>query len=421
MRVIDILFIQLYEATMAETMVHAHVMRHLDRSAFRVHVAYNAADDPNDPESALRLFRSIPDVQLLPVDVGVHPLDAGVAAGNAHPSQRRSQLAAGLRMIRSLAQLAVYVRRHHIRIIHSDARQRDVVLAYLLARLSGATFVVQLHSKWPAWARSVVQHAIRHADAVIGVSNWVAESTVAAGCAPAKVHAVINGFDAATWDSEVEAGPVRAEFGVPPQVPLLATVSRLIKWKGHLDLVRALALVRDHGLDFRLLIVGADDASGLSDEPPFSATVTRLVGELGLEERVSFAGWRRDINRVMAAADVYAMPAFEEPCGLVYLEAMAASRPVVALRSGGVPEVVVDGETGLLAEPGDVAGLAANIERLLREPELRRRMGDAGRRRVETVLDVRTMTHRIEAVYNTVTRPASSVAPGSVPQRTGQH
>ena len=101
----------------------------------------------------------------------------------------------------------------------------------------------------------------------------------------------------------------------------------------------------------------------------------------------------------MAACDIYAMPSFEEPFGMVYVEAMALERPVVALDNGGRKEIVVDGVTGLLSDVGDIDGLAANILRLIEDPDLRRQMGAAGRRRALEHFTPAAMARPIEALY----------------------
>src|SRR5206468_5991867 len=107
----------------------------------------------------------------------------------------------------------------------------------------------------------------------------------------------------------------------------------------------------------------------------------------------------------MAACDVFALPSFEEPFGLVYAEAMAMKRPVVALGNGGTPEVVEHGKSGLLSSPGDDEALANNIITLLRDPDLRARMGEYGRRQVETRFAPARMARDMEQVYGELASP----------------
>ena len=153
------------------------------------------------------------------------------------------------------------------------------------------------------------------------------------------------------------------------------SVARLFRGKGHFELVSALALVKPKHPNVRLAIVG-------SDYPADSGT-TRMLKEhaskLGIGENVIFTGQRSDIAALMAACDVFSLPSFEEPFGLVFAEAMAMKRPVVALTNGGTPEVVEHGKCGLLSPPGDIDALAANLLRLLDDPALRTQFGEYGR------------------------------------------
>ncbi len=113
-------------------------------------------------------------------------------------------------------------------------------------------------------------------------------------------------------------------------------------------------------------------------------------------------GWRDDVARLMAAADIYAMPSTGEPFGLVYAEAMAMKLPVVALTDGGTPEVVEDGCSGLLSDHGDTDALAANLVTLLENPGRRRKMGEYGRRRVEACFTTDRLAREIAEAYRQI-------------------
>src|SRR5207247_11054153 len=123
---------------------------------------------------------------------------------------------------------------------------------------------------------------------------------------------------------------------------------------------------------------------------------------VGLAERVVFAGYRADVPAVLDEVDVVVLPSSVEGMPLVLLEAMAHRRPVVATPVGGTPEVVVDGETGLLVPPRDPRALADAIRRLLDDPDLAKRLGDAGRRRVELHFSLEAMNRRILELYDEV-------------------
>src|SRR5262249_49454924 len=182
---------------------------------------------------------------------------------------------------------------------------------------------------------------------------------------------------------------------VPAGAPLILSVARLFPGKGHFELISALALVKRDFPNVRLAIVG-------SDYPADSGT-TQMLGEharkLGVMENVVFAGQRSDIASLLAACDVFSLPSFEEPFGLVFAEAMAMKRPVVALTNGGTPEIVEHGKCGLLSPPGDIDVLAANLLRLLNDPALRTQFGEYGRSRVEQHFTPTRMASDFAEIY----------------------
>jgi glycosyltransferase involved in cell wall biosynthesis len=359
----------------ADTAIQALIMRHLDRSRFVVHTAAMPSTD-GEPAPSFDLLSAIPDVQ-------VRPTNFGPSLSGKSPRQKLSAALGVGSALGSMAGLAAYIRRNDIRILHSSDRPRDAVPCALLARLTGAKAVVHIHVGMGDWMGRGVRWAFSQADALIGVSKAVADGIVAAGYRRERVHAVLNAMDLTGWDPKLDPRPVRQELGLPQDQPVLVTISRLFHWKGQGELVRALPIVRREFPGVRLVIVGKDDRAGAPDRPSFTAELKALAAELGVADNVMFTGWRTDVPRLMAAADIFAMPSFGEPFGLVFLEAMAMQRPVIGLDNGGTPEVVEHGQTGLLSSPKDVPALAANILTLLRDPALRARMGANGRARVE--------------------------------------
>jgi glycosyltransferase involved in cell wall biosynthesis len=277
------------------------------------------------------------------------------------------------------AGLALYCRRHRIRIIHSTDRPRDSAYAVTLGKLTGARSIVHVHVKWSSYYSALACWAIRNSDAVFGISDYVTKSVVDFGRAPADVHTVLNGIDVSRWDPHgVSRDSVRREFRIADDAPLLASVSRLFVHKGTAELLRAFAIVRREFPAARLLVVGEETQFSRG----FAAQMQDLARELGIADAVVFTGARKDVPQIMAACDVFSMPSDEEPFGLVYLEAMMMGRPVAAIDNGGTPEVVEHGKSGLLSPSKDVAAYAANLLTLLKDPELRARMGAYGRARV---------------------------------------
>jgi glycosyltransferase involved in cell wall biosynthesis len=192
---------------------------------------------------------------------------------------------------------------------------------------------------------------------------------IAAGtCSESTTFVIHSGVD-------VAAAPPRDRRNPGPA--RIVSVGRLTAPKDTLALVHALARLPDGA--FEAVIVG---------EGPDYPAAEEEIRRLGLERAVELAGRRDDVPDLLAGADLFVLSSRSEGLPLSILEAMAAGLPVVASSVGGVPEAVVDGETGLLVPPGDPSSLAAALEQLLGDAELRRRLGQAGRSRVQESFDL---------------------------------
>jgi glycosyltransferase involved in cell wall biosynthesis len=389
-----VLFVNSPDQFGADTWVNALVMKHLDRSRYDVHAAVTPETN-GQPSASLKILRDIPDLH-------VRPTDFGPSLAFASPLQKVMKATGLVRTLVDQAALVRYIRQRHIRVIHSTDRPRDAIACLGLARASGAKAVIHIHIKCDHWMSRGVKFSMRNADALIGVSQHVARSTATFGIAPHKAHAVLNAIEVEKWTPGLDAQPIRDEFRIPPGAPIILCVARLFHWKGQGELIRALGLVTKEFPETRLFIVGAEDKLGGSSRPHYRAELDALAQELRLNEQVFFTGPRNDIPRLMAACDVFAMPSFEEPFGLVYAEAMAMKKPVIALDNGGTPEVVDHGQSGLLSPPADIPALANNILALLRDPGLRARMGEYGRRQVETRFHARRLADDVGSVYDSL-------------------
>ena len=179
-------------------------------------------------------------------------------------------------------------------------------------------------------------------------------------------------YNAVNWDRlDATKTPeeVRAELGIPADRVVVGVVATLQDKKGHRVLLDALA--RTPGLEAVWLMLVGDG--------PMRATLEAYAASLGLKDRVTFCGTRRDLGDLLPAMDVFALPSLWEGLPLALILAMGASRPVVATRLAGIPEVVSDGETGLLVEPGDAAGLGSALARACADGALRVRLGARAR------------------------------------------
>ena len=226
---------------------------------------------------------------------------------------------------------------------------------------------------------------------LVTVSSSVRETLLACGVAPDKVEVIHHGTNIEEFiQTTASAQSIRHGLGIPDDCLTVGIVGRVAPEKGHQVLLQAAALLGDR-YPLRFVIVG---------DGPSEAAVRESVRALGLEDRVVFAGFRPDVNNVIAALDIMTLPStWNEPCAAVVQQAMALGKPVIGTRAGGTPEMIVEGETGFLVAPSDAPALAEAIARLAGDAFLRRRLGAAGRERVAAHFSLRLMTDRIEALY----------------------
>ncbi len=369
----------------ADTFVQSQIIGGLDKGSIAVHVAcaFGRADAPTPTFAAVR---SIPDIHLVPIDFGRERSSFGRfgrvrTAFSAVPS------------LFSLVRLLLYIRRHNIAVIHTTDRPRDASASVALARYTRARCLIHAHVGFDAsWMSERLQRAMKRADGLIAISEYVGSTLRSAGIDESRVHVVVNAIDTSEWTPRLGRDDRRAEFGFAATDTVVITVCRLFPAKGPSELIRAVAVVHETRPDVRLLVVGREF------EPGYLATLKQLAADLGIADRVVFTGQRPDVPALMAAADIFAMPSRFEPFGLVYLEAMSMELPVVALDSGGTPEVVESGSDGLLSRPGDDRALADNLLACVNDPQRRAEMGRHGRERAET-FTIERMARGCEAVY----------------------
>jgi glycosyltransferase involved in cell wall biosynthesis len=295
-----------------------------------------------------------------------------------------------LRLARLLGRLRVDVLHTH--------DERPLVHGGPAARLAGARVLHTRH--WQGSLLSprqewLVRLVSRCADRFVCISQDSARWAVARGVPRRRVRALWNGIDVGRF----------AYRGPDPAGPAVL-VARLAPVKDVATLLRATALAARRRADFRLEVAG--DGSARAD-------LERLAGELHLGRHVRFLGEVRDVAGLLARARLFVLPSLTEGLSLTLLEAMARGLPVVATRVGGNPEVVAEGQTGLLVPPGAPDQLAECMLRLWDDAEAGARLGAAGRRRVERHFDVRRMVAAYEAMYRDIEGPPKGAGEGRRP------
>ena len=409
-----VLFMWSQHSIGSDGMIHSLIMANLDRARYEVHAAANRGSR-YETTTAVESLRALPDVHVRPTSFGPS------LNFRSWWTRVRDAVVTGPRAIASLVGLVVYARRHNVRIVHCTEKPRDSFYGYLVARAAGAKCIIHLHVKVNHdWMLPLTTWAMRRAEGLLGVSEYIKQTAIDSGYRPERCYAVVNAIDASRWEPTTDGSAVRRELGVATDEVVLAIISRVYKWKGHTELLQALAKVAPEFGNWRLLLVGVDDIRAQPGHKSYMAELRELTADLGLEEHVIFTGFRTDIPHVMAATDIYAMPSFEEPCAVAFLEALAMSVPVIALDSGGTSQLVDHGQSGLLSKPYDIDELAANILRLLRDPELRTAMGRHGRERVLEYYTPARIARDAEVVYDHVLGDEPS-ARAETPERGREH
>jgi len=236
----------------------------------------------------------------------------------------------------------------------------------------------------------------RWVDLCIGMTDECTDYVRDSGAKCQRFLTVFDGIDCTEF-APGGGQAVRAEFGVPDGAPLVGLVGHVQEWKGQHIVAEAVARALKKIPDLHCLLVGGLHRAGQD----FGEKLRAKIADQGLSDRIIMTGERSDVPACLDAMDILIHSSTTpEPFGRVMIEGMALSKPVIAPSEGGPLEIVVDGETGILIEPRSPEALADAIVTLCSNPELSRKMGQAGRDRVDAVFDIRHHVAAIEALFD---------------------
>lgn len=281
------------------------------------------------------------------------------------------------------------------------------VVGYLCARWKGLPLVTVAHGRYVRGGllRQLMDSSIGAGDLVIAISHalgqWMVQDK---HLASERVRVVQNGIDLDRLNLQEKPQDIRARHRIPLNAAVVGVVSRLVPEKGHIYLLRAFRELVGRFPSARLLIVG---------DGRHRAYLENWVHRNDLRKHVIFAGEApgSDLGSLIAAMDIFCFPSPIEAFALVLLEAMALGKPVVASRAGGLPEIVVDGETGLLVEPADPEAIASALSVLLVDPQRAVSLGRAGKERVRRHFSAERMAVQTEEVYREAISRKPSLRP----------
>ena len=300
-----------------------------------------------------------------------------------------------------MQRLGALVREGRFDLVHAHSPLAAIGARIRLAGARRPRLVYTEHNVWERYHRATYWGNVatyHRNDYVIAVSEHVSDSIryprLARALPMPRVETRYQGIDPEGVASRHAVDGARDELGIPAEAPVVGMVANFKPGKGHGALVDAAVLVRRSVPDARFVLVGRG---------PFEPDVRRRAQELGVDSSFVYAGYREDATRIMKAFDVLAVPSVYDGLSIALLEAMSLGVPAVLTRVGGNPEVVSDGEQGLVVPPADREALAGGIIALLRDAGLRARLGEAAKRRAAD-FDIRSAVRRTEEVYEELLR-----------------
>jgi glycosyltransferase involved in cell wall biosynthesis len=305
-----------------------------------------------------------------------------------------------LEIVRIARPIALYIRSSEVDVVHTILPNSYLVGACAAALAGGRPLLMsrlslnlyQQEHKLVGFIERRILH--RTVDAVIGNSDAMLRDLRSEGVNRSKLHLVYNGIDVRGFANEmVDHATARRLLGISNGAIVFTVVANLHPYKGHRDLLHALAaLSRTWGSDWLCLFVGKDVHDCLPE-------LKRLCLEYGLSRNVEFLGPRTDIPAILSASDIHISASHQEGLPNNIIEAMCARLPVVATAVGGVPELVVHGQTGYLLPPQDVDRMTAALVALARAPVRRKAFGEAGYARVTSHFNIDTNVVAFESIY----------------------
>lgn len=293
-----------------------------------------------------------------------------------------------------IRQLARVVNTSGIKVMHSHEFYMNV-LGAAVSRLTGVPLIATIHGKnyYPDKRRRrlLYRWVASSAAAVVTVSEDLrAFFCRTTGVTPSRVTVVYNGIDTALWGPAVSDPNLRAQCSIPEEAVVVGAIGNLYPVKGHIDLVRALPLIKAECPTIHVVILGRGDERDLLE---------REAASLGVGDRLHLVGFQEDARRWLNIMDCFVMPSLSEGMPLSLLEAMSAQLPVVVTGVGGIPEVVTHGESGWLVPPHQPDVLAKTIIHVVSNPSLSRSIAARARTRIETRFSARAMACAYGELY----------------------
>ncbi len=299
--------------------------------------------------------------------------------------------------IKCIIELNGIVKKCNIDIIHGHDVKTDI-LAFILGTLNPK---VHLLSTAHGWITNNLKgtiykwfhlRALRKFSHLIAVSEATKALMVSSGITSGKIKVIYNGIDEKHWNNNGQCMTLKNEWGIPDKAFVVGTVGRISEEKDYNTFLRIAKIVTGEMPDTYFVIVG----DGKRDEKD---ELVSYADKLGIKDRMIFTGFRSDLINVYCSFDIFLMTSLTEGIPNTMLEAMSMGIPVVSTSVGGIPEMVVNGESAFLFNTGDMNGLANKIMELITSKELRDNISSAGRKRIEELFSFSRRLKIIEEYY----------------------
>jgi len=331
--------------------------------------------------------------QLRAMDIEVVFLEHPRLHRSANPLDLLGQYA---HLRRGARRIAAHLEADSAEILHANSLSSAIAAAHALR--NGASLV--WHVRDLRLPRRVTRWLVGRCAAIVAISSAVAARLVELdGRAAGKTRVVYNGVDTQAFAPRPSRAKLLGELGLPEDAVLVGGVGQLVPWKNWPRFLSVGADVAARVPNARLLIVGGDL---FHDRPRYADELQACADDLAIGRITHLLGHRADIADVVSALDVFVHCTDEEPLGRAIMEAMSLERPVVAVGSGGPAELIVDGESGLLAPPKNTYAIADRVVQVLKDRSLAARLGKAARLRVESHFRPEQTARLIEQVYQDI-------------------
>lgn len=290
-----------------------------------------------------------------------------------------------------------------IDLIHTHETKSDII-GLMAARCSGRPVITTVHG----WIFNTLKQRIyigmdkkslRYFDRVIAVSEKMRNELLACSVPRERIDLLHNGIVVENYKNSGKRGFLNTLAQCAKNRPVIGTVGRLSREKGHRDLVIAVSLILKQGLDISCFIIG---------DGPEREHLEKLISDLSLQNNVFLTGYLREPQRAIEDLDLFVLPSYTEGLPNVVLESLLMDVPVIATRVGGTPDVIENGTHGVLVEPGSPADLAAAITDFSGDPKKYRLMAQAGKNQVITRFNFTNRTRQLENIYEDVIQAARS-------------